>query len=165
MYRAGHYGTALLLYAPVGLLLIVLGRPTLAVAGGALAVALAPLPDVDVRIQLVTHRGVTHTVWFALAVSIVIGALGWSAGRGTGAATAAQYATVGFVAGAVSMGSHLLADVVTPAGLKPFWPVSDRRYTLDLVRADNPLANYGLLSLGVLATLCVLALENSSGWL
>ena len=63
------------------------------------------------------------------------------------------------------MALHLLADVVTPAGLKPFWPVSDRRYTLDIVRADNPLANYGLLVLGVLATLCVLAVASPSGGL
>ena len=92
MYRPGHDGLALLLYAPLGLVLLGVDRSALAVAGGAVTVGLAPLPDFDLRLPVVSHRGVTHTVGFAHAVDLGVGAgaVGWSAGRGTGAGLAAQ---------------------------------------------------------------------------
>jgi inner membrane protein len=53
------------------------------------------------------------------------------------------------VVGTVTIGAHLLADALTPMGVRPFAPVSDRTYTLGLTRADNPVANYGLLAAGI----------------
>ncbi|WP_276271618.1 metal-dependent hydrolase [Haloarcula litorea] len=152
MYRTGHYGAALLGYAPLGFALLVLGDPTLAVAGGALSLALAPLPDYDQRVPLVSHRGVTHTLPFALVVGGCLGAVGWLVGANGGTWQPATLALFGVVVGVTAVGSHLLADVITPAGIVPFWPVSGKKYTLGLARADDTLANYLLLVLGVFVT-------------
>ena len=160
MYRAGHYGVALLVYAPLGLGLLLAGYPTLALVGGGLSVALAPLPDVDQRIPFVDHRGVTHTLAFAVAVGAVLGGAGVFAGRTAGPATALQLGLFGFVVGVTTIGSHLLADVITPMGIRPLWPLSSRHYTLDITRADNTLANYALLALGVVVTVGVLGVAR-----
>jgi len=157
MYRLGHQGAALVVYAPLGLALALLGRPTLAVVGGAVSVALASLPDVDQRLPGVTHRGVTHTLGFAVAVGAVLGGAGWLLGSDAGVGTSAEYAAVGFVVGTTAIVSHLLADVITPMGITPFWPVSDRHYTFDICRADNTLANYALLALGLVLTVAAVA--------
>ena len=157
MYRLGHQGAALVAYAPIGLALVLAGRPTLAVVGGGVSLALASLPDVDQRLPGVRHRGVTHTLGFALAVGGVLAAVGWSLGRGGGVGTAVEFATVGFAVGTTTIISHLLADAITPMGITPFWPVSDRHYSVGLCRADNTLANYALLGLGIAVTVAVLA--------
>ena len=161
MYRPGHVGAALLVYAPIGLAQLVADHPELAVGGGALAFSLASLPDVDHRLPLVSHRGVTHTLLFAVAVGLVIGTAGWSLGGTVDAATATNLAAFGFVVGTGTIVSHLLADVITPMGVTPFWPLSGRHYTLSLTRADNTVANYLLLAGGVLAVAAVLAAGTS----
>jgi inner membrane protein len=51
------------------------------------------------------------------------------------------------------MASHLASDALTPAGVPLLWPLSDRRYSLDVVRADSTVGNYGLLVAGVAASL------------
>jgi inner membrane protein len=157
MYRLGHQGTTLVVYAPLGLALVVAGRPTLAVAGGGVSLALSSLPDVDQRLPGVQHRGVTHTLGFAAAVGAVLAAAGWLVGSDAGVGTAAELAAVGFTVGTATIVSHLLADVITPMGISPFWPVSDRHYTFGVCRADNTLANYALLALGIAVTVAVVA--------
>jgi inner membrane protein len=157
MYRLGHQGAALVVYAPLGLALLLAGRPTLAVVGGGVSLALASLPDVDQRLPGVAHRGVTHTLGFALAVGATLGGVGWVLGSDAGVGTALEYAAVGFAVGTTAIVSHLLADVITPMGITPFWPVSDRHYTFGVCRADNTLANYALLGVGIALTIAVLA--------
>lgn len=157
MYRLGHYGAALVVYAPLGLVLLLAGRETLAVAGGGVSLALASLPDVDQRLPFVDHRGPTHTLGFALGVGACVSAAGWVLGGEGGLGNSVELAAVGFVVGTAVVVSHLLADVITPMGITPFWPLSKRHYTAGLCRADNALANYVLLGLGVLLTVVVLA--------
>ena len=158
MYRLGHQGAALVVYAPLGLALLLLGRPTLAVGGGAVSLSLASLPDIDQRLPGVAHRGGTHTLWFALGMGVALGALGWLLGRSAG--MAAEFATVGVAVGTAAIVSHLLADALTPMGITPFWPLSKRHYTADVCRADNTLANYALLALGIAVTVAVLAVAR-----
>ncbi|WP_262176830.1 metal-dependent hydrolase [Haloarcula laminariae] len=160
MYRLGHQGAALVVYAPLGLALSLLGRPALAVGGGAVSLALATLPDVDQRLPGVAHRGVTHTLGFALAVGAAVAAVGVSLGPTAGFGTAVEVGAVGFVVGTAAIVSHLLADAITPMGITPFWPVSDRHYTAGVCRADNTLANYALLGLGIAVTVAVLAVPR-----
>ena len=59
----------------------------------------------------------------------------------------------GFVVAAGTILSHIGADALTPAGVGPFTPWHGRRYTYDVVTAANPIANYVLLGLGLLAVL------------
>ncbi|WP_336359467.1 metal-dependent hydrolase [Haladaptatus sp. ZSTT2] len=149
MYATGHYGAALLVYAPLGVALALSGQFELAVFGGAGMLALATLPDIDIRTPLIPHRGPTHTVLFALLVGA---GLGWVTLR----LTNLTLATFGFLVGTLSITSHLLADWITPMGIKPFWPLSRRSYSLGLTTAKNPVANYLLFGLGVFVTVVAL---------
>ena len=63
----------------------------------------------------------------------------------------ARTAGLGVVVAFVAVGSHLLADALTPAGVPLLWPFSSRDYSVDVATASNPVANYGLLVLGVAA--------------
>lgn len=150
MLKTGHYGAALLVYAPVGFVLLLVD-PSLAVLGGLGSVALARLPDYDLRVPFVDHRGVTHTLLFLGAVAAVLGAAGHLLADGFGT-DQPQTASLGVVVAGVAVGSHLLADALTPSGVPLLWPLSSRRYSLSVTRASNPLANYTLLALGVFAT-------------
>jgi len=150
MHREGHLGAALALYSPIGFLAYVAGFPAAAVAGAVGATLLAMLPDQDIRIPLVSHRGITHTVWFALLVAGVLGAAGAYLGDrgGMGTEDALAVGAFAFLVGFVTIASHILADALTPMGVKPFAPFRGRKYTLALATASNPIANYALLVLG-----------------
>lgn len=147
MYKTGHYGAALLLYAPIGYLLLSVD-PGLAVLGGMGAVAFSRVPDYDLRVPGLEHRGITHTLLFLVAVTGVL--------AGVSLAVADRFGTdpvltggIGAIVGIVAIGSHLLADALTPSGVPLLWPVSSRRFSVSLATASNPFANYGLLVLGV----------------
>ncbi|QPV62752.1 metal-dependent hydrolase [Halosimplex litoreum] len=170
MYKTGHYGAALLVYAPVGGALLVAGFDAAALVGGAVVVALSGLPDVDQRIPFVEHRGPTHTVGFLVLVGLAVGAAGAAVGGAVPAEQAflsgdavtwavavasggtAALGAFGFLLGSLAVASHLLADALTPMGITPFRPLSDAHYTISLTRADNAVANYLLLGIGVAVT-------------
>ncbi|MFA9416782.1 metal-dependent hydrolase [Natrinema sp. HArc-T2] len=158
MYQTGHYGGALTAYAPLGTFVALMGYGEIAAVGGLVCVALSTLPDFDHRLPLIDHRGPTHTILFALAVG---------AGLATLAAVfvdaSSPFVDVGinafaFLVGVASISSHLLADALTPMGIRPFWPFSRRRYSFAVTTAANPVANYGLLGLGLAATLAGLSI-------
>lgn len=151
VYQKGHYGAALLVYAPVGFVVTVAGYRGLAVGGAAVALALAMVPDWDTRIPGIDHRGPTHTVWFALLVALAVGGAGLALGRARGDAATVTLGGVGFLVGFLTLCSHVAADALTPMGVTPFTPVSDRHVSYSLVRAKNRLANWLLLAAGTLA--------------
>jgi len=167
VYRIGHYGVALLVWAPVGYLLLRRGHPAAALLGGVALLALTPLPDYDQRLPLVSHRGVTHTVLFAGLVGAALGGgatlLPREASAGLGLPAGPAFAGFCFGVGALAVLGHLLGDVLTPAGVRPFWPLSRRRYTLALATADSRVANYLLLVLGVFATAAAAAASAAAG--
>jgi inner membrane protein len=151
MFRRGHWGVSLLVFAPIGFALLWLGRPDLALVGGGAMLWLSTLPDVDHRLPGISHRGPTHTLAFALLVG------GVGAGAGVGLATVLDggrttLVAFGFGIGTLGILAHLLADALTPAGVPVLWPLSGRDYSLYLTRADNAIANYVLLAVGVCAT-------------
>lgn len=153
MHREGHIGASLLAYAPLGFAVIALGFPSAAVGGGALAVALAMLPDWDMRIPGVTHRGPTHTVHFALLVAIPAAALGGGMGAtvATGPATPLVVfgaAVFGGATGALAILAHIAADALTPMGVDPLGD-DGPHISYGVCRADSTLGNYGLLALGI----------------
>ena len=83
MYKTGHYGAALLVYAPVGFALLSVD-PALAVLGSVGSVALSRVPDYDLRVPFLEHRGVTHTLPFLAAVAALLGAVGYRAAGAVG---------------------------------------------------------------------------------
>lgn len=161
MHRAGHIGAALLVYSPLGLATILLADTQLAFMGAIVAGGLAMLPDIDVRIPLLTHRGPTHTVWFALIVGAVLAALGGQRGVEAGVLAAVGGALFGLLLGVGTVASHIAADALTPAGVQPFWPIRDTTYTYALARASNPIANYALLGVGGAAAVLALGLGRA----
>jgi inner membrane protein len=188
MYRRGHQGVALLVYAPVAYILLATGRPVLAVVGAVLLWSLAMLPDIDQRVRLLNHRGPTHTVLFALVVGVLLGGVGWLVGDMAGFVTnrvatiflstpigpsaggstltqigerfsATHLAGFGFFIGAVAVLAHLLGDLLTIASFRPFWPLSRRSYSLGITKAANTGANWLLYGIGFLAIAFVFGIE------
>lgn len=155
MHQLGHVGAALLLYSPVAFRYLSAGETALAILGGAIAVSLATAPDCDEYLPFVEHRSVTHTVVFALLVGATIGAAAWVVGSRVDPTIAGSVARFAFGVGTLTVVSHLLADVVTPMGIRPFWPVSDRHFTLGLVYSKNWTANVLLFAVGAAATVLV----------
>jgi inner membrane protein len=156
VYRHGHTGVGLLLYAPVGYAALTTGWPVLAAAGFAVMIWLVMLPDIDMRISVLSHRGPTHTLAFAAMVGLACGAGGWIVGAKLTGFTPRLLAGFGALVGVLVVFSHLLADWLTPMGVAPFWPLSGKRYSLSLVYASNVPANYLLLLFGVGATVATL---------
>jgi inner membrane protein len=148
VHREGHVGAALVAYAPLALVAAALGLDDLAAVGALATVGLAMLPDVDLRVPLVPHRGPTHTVWFALAVAAVAGYVGWTTGVPAGHLAGAGLAAFAAAVGGLAVASHVAADALTPMGVRPLAPVSDRRVAYGLTRASNPLSNLLGLVLG-----------------
>lgn len=149
MYFLGHLGIALLCFAPLAAILSVRGLRRAVQVGAVGFVLTASAPDVDLLLATVPHRGITHTVVAAVTVGLAFGVVGWTfrpaklGGRGREFCFAAVVGTLG-------TGTHLLGDVITPMGIRPFAPVSDASYTFSLVYASDAGANAGLLVTGVL---------------
>lgn len=154
MYRRGHWGASLLVFAPVGAGLVVVGRPVLAVVGGGAMLWLATLPDVDLRLPLLSHRGLTHTLAFAFAVGLVGASVGVALAPSAGG-DRAVLGGFGFAVGTLGITAHLLADALTPAGVPLLWPLSGRRLSLSVTRADSAVANLLLFALGVGVTAAI----------
>lgn len=155
MHREGHIGVALALYSPFAAVLAVLGGAGLAIMIGVAVAGLCMLPDIDMKVPLVKHRGLTHTVHFVGLVSAALGLGGLALGLAGGSIVAALMLTVLLaLVGVIGVGSHLLADMLTPAGVDP-WAKGEVR-TYNLTKAANPIANMALLGIGVL--LLVLAI-------
>jgi len=158
MYRKGHLGVSLLVFAPIGYTLVGLGAPELAALTGGVMLWFVMLPDVDHRLPMVEHRGPTHSLAFAGLVGAVGAALGVGAEAVLGGAVESivdvglALPAVGFAIGAVTVIAHLIGDTLTPAGVNYLWPLSSRTFSVSLARASNPWANSGLFGLGLLVT-------------
>jgi inner membrane protein len=151
MYRKGHLGVSLLVFAPVGFALVRAGYTELALVTGAVMTWLSMLPDVDHRVPGIPHRGPTHSLAFAALVGLVFAGLGSLVGARTSLGYSFGLAAFGFLLGFVTVLAHLLADALTPSGVNFLWPLSGTRYTVSVTRADNTVWNYLLFGLGVFA--------------
>ena len=143
VYQEGHSGFNALLYAPFLPLVSAAWSLELALVGALVAVGVANLPDVDQPLPRVSHRGPTHTVWFAVLV-------GLGAGLGTAVlvpATPDAFA-VGFVVGTCGIVAHLAGDIVTPMGISPFAPVWRAHVTLGWFKSKNSRINRAFLLVG-----------------
>ncbi|TKR25729.1 metal-dependent hydrolase [Natronomonas salsuginis] len=152
MYRWGHVGAALFVYGPVGAALSRGADPWLAAFGAAVAVACSTAPDAD-ELLPIDHRGPTHTIWFVLGGTAVVASIAGVAGAPIGRQVTVA-ATAG-TAAALSLGSHLLADSITPMGIRPLYPLSAWHHSFDITPAANPRANTSMLGVGLsFALLC-----------
>lgn len=152
MHKKGHYGAALLGYAPLGTVALAAGFDTAAVAGGVVTLALAMAPDLDMKIPGVSHRGPTHTVHFAVGVGAVFGLVAGALFLvgDVPILLALGGAVFAFATGALGIGSHIAADALTPMGVEPLGE-DGPHYSFGVARAANPIANYALLGIGIAA--------------
>jgi len=164
MYRLGHQGINLVLFAPVLFAFLVAGFPLAGALGAVVVFTTASLPDIDISLPVIDHRGITHTVWAALAVGLVGGTLAWLvAGAFTdlvGALGLSRAVVGAYVGGVLSFSvlGHLVGDVLTPMGIAPWYPVSTRSYTLSVCPAKSWLANRLLFAGGIGATSAVVGM-------
>lgn len=152
MRREGHVGVGLAGYAPLGFVVAVTGGLWVAAVGAVGVAALSLLPDVDMYLPLGNRRGVTHTVWFAVDVGIVVAGVGGSWASEAGLLPLLAAALVGFVIGTGAIAVHIAADALTPPGVYPLWPLEGPHYVYVVGWATAPTENYLLLSAGSLAT-------------
>jgi inner membrane protein len=146
LHHRGHIGLTATLYAPFSAVLATTD-PLLALPAGLFTVACGFAPDVDSYItdRFLEHRGVTHTVGFAVLVGVV--------GAWMFSHSPIDNPALGFVLGVVGAGSHLVADWLNPMGIAPWYPMLDRRLSLEFCDAGDPTVNRLLLALGGLSTL------------
>jgi len=165
MYRTGHMGINMILYAPILFVLVALDFIITGILGLVIMIYFASLPDMDLSHWFLKHRGFTHTYVFALIVGTVFGAFGLiisSAGMNAGILEQSTWNQSGLPVGAFFLGvyvivGHIIGDIITPAGVRPFakprfipnLPIFwDKQYSLSLVYAKNTLANGGFLLIG-----------------
>ncbi|WP_135666665.1 metal-dependent hydrolase [Halorhabdus rudnickae] len=161
MHRKGHFGVTLAVWSILGVTLTTLGYPGVAALALLVMLTVEHLPDSDFKVPGLSHRGVSHTVWAALAVGIVAGVALWYVAKSSPAiaSVAPAYAEIGltsersvgllgFTFGTIGVLSHYVADLLTPMGVTLFWPLSDETYSLDVTNASNKIANVVLLLLG-----------------
>lgn len=152
MYRLGHLGVVAVAYAPIGAYLLGELRPILALAGFVTVIVATMLPDADMRLPGVPHRGPTHTPLFAamssLALFFVL------------LAVRVPIDLASILSGSVALAvlAHILADAITPMGVPhPLWPLRNRRIRLPPgVLASNPIANVLLFLVGAAVTVAVI---------
>jgi inner membrane protein len=140
---------ALALYAVVGYALVSRGYVRDALSGGGIVLSYALFPDLDGQFEFLVHRGVSHTLWFALAVGGLCVLVVASSLRERSRREALRGALWAFFLGSFAVVVHLFADLLNPWGVMPIYPVSPALYSLDLVRATNDAANYAMLAFGV----------------
>jgi inner membrane protein len=113
-----------------------------------IALIVTLLPDIDVFLPWLTHRGISHSLMAAVCLGVVVAIIAtrWESPL-TSSEDYVRRATLGFTVGAGSVISHLLGDIITPMGIRPFYPVSDL-YTLNFVYAKDIGANLAFLVIG-----------------
>lgn len=141
----------MLAYAPFGGALAALGFELLGLLGAMFVFCAAMVPDLDRWFDWVNPRGATHTVWFALAFGGLTGLAGALAGVRVFGYPAAWSFAYGFALGAFVVVVHVASDALTPAGVRPFAPLSDRHFRFDSEFTADPPGNYALLGIGLLA--------------
>jgi len=109
-----------------------------------LSSVLASISDIDLRISLLSHRGFTHTILFALIMGIFFSLIFVFGNYGS-------YFWIGFLGGFSSVMIHMFGDMMTYHRFKPLWPFSKKEIAFGLFLANNFYANRGFLVLGVFA--------------
>jgi hypothetical protein len=152
---------ALLAYLPFGWW-IADAYPTFAIIGGVAAVGVAGTPDTLTGIGL--PKKWTHSVVGAVFIGSLLAAAGWwfgsevsvfASGYLVTPLAAAKYT---FAIGCLSVCGHLFADGFTGTDVSPFWPISGRDGSIDLLPLIDIQNNNGF---NIIGTVAVVALISS----
>lgn len=166
MLREGHTGLALVMFSPFAFVFSYFGLFQLLVLGGLITIFTAGLPDFDTRTSFVKHRGWTHTVYFAFIVGggLALGAIYLAMSSRSldifwievGLDVGMLHVVTAFVFGGYGVSLHILGDIITKQGIRPFTPIlprdliegPEKKYAFGWSHAKNKEANIGLAALG-----------------
>lgn len=176
MYRPGHIGVSLLFAS----FLVVILPVSLGLPMAAILLLTERIPDYDQDVDWLSHRGFSHTIWFATLVSAGFAvpvstvlfvyheyffgedalSIDFITNLLPAPSTAALVVGLGTFLGFVS---HLSADVITVGedeyGVQPLHPVSDWEVPIQLWRADSRFGNLYLFILGAFVTAAVVYVQ------
>lgn len=162
MILIGHFGITLLFCAPLANVLVTSGYRNDVPQWVGIALVVTLLPDFDLFLPWFTHRGVTHSLVAAICLGVIVAVAVTAVGSGSQPTTSTnrlRRAGLGFTVGAGVIVSHLVGDVLTPMGIRPFVPV-DSVYSLNLVYAKDIGANLAFIAIGVVVFLTVYSRSN-----
>jgi len=150
MILIGHLGITLLFSAPLANVLVTSGNRVEVPRWVGIALVVTMVPDFDLFVPWFTHRGVTHSLLAAVCLGVVVAAVVVTRWKDPLASSGdyVKRAMLGFTVGAGSIVSHLVGDIITPMGVRPFFPV-DSVYSLNLVYAKDTGANLAFIVIGV----------------
>lgn len=162
MYKNGHRGLSLFLSAPIVAVLVSYELGVLALVFVVSVFSLPSIPDIDIHLQEytpITHRGITHTVWFAMFFGVlyagfVFGGMTYFGIEDTTVPLWKVLAFSWFTGFCVIM-FHILGDVITPMGVKVFSRDNRGGFSLDFVLAKNRIANDTSIVIGLLSLVFV----------
>jgi len=105
--------------------------------------AFATIPDKDQSTPLINHRGLSHSIAIALLFAVVLGFVAIFFVPIFALVGIPAVPVIGFTAfiGLYVFLAHLLGDSITPAGIKPFKPISNYKISFGWIRAENRIAN------------------------
>jgi inner membrane protein len=157
MYARGHIGLGLITTAPLLYFISKTQSVSLIIGTLLLVGTVSPLPDIDLKIPLLKHRGMTHTVWYAIGVGVLFAIATYTTNLSVFQSTVLTSGFY-FVFGFSLVGSHILGDVITPMGISPFQPFSTQKYSLGVVKSANRYVNTALFIVGVFVVISAMYL-------
>lgn len=164
MYPTGHTGINLIIYSPVASVLLYFNKTKLVFVGLLIMLVGSKLPDKDQSWKdkfyipfINSHRGFTHTIWFALIISIpalLIGYLSNEIGTSNRLANSLFLFSISYL----SIISHLIGDVITVSGVNLFYPLKKQEYdkynynnpSLSITKAKSKIHNILYLIIGTI---------------
>lgn len=176
MHREGHIGLGFLVYAPFAFAAAYYELYVACLLGAIGMQYWSHFPDIDLHISFLTHRGITHTFVTAIAAGSVTTGVGVALLE-TDVLPATLFtveavdlsairivAGLGFLVGFLGVVSHILGDLFRPMGVKPVWPLSDAKFSLNLFRAANKTANRVFESKSLCCRCCVCTRGRGKYW-
>lgn len=147
MYSSGHLGISWALYSPVLFTFVFFDMYSVAILGAIIVMFLASAPDADMKFQYnstifhkiplvrrlvpdIKHRGITHSVWFMLAIGVVLAIVGFVLHPVFEALFLIDkplFTLAMFFFGAFGVLTHMLGDYITPTGINIFYPNGQSR--------------------------------------
>lgn len=169
MYRKGHIGINMMLFAPILFIMIILEFVILGIIGLISVSYFASLPDIDLKIKRLKHRGFTHTISFAVLIGLIVFMIGLFVSNifmalgiiNTSLFNLIFISIYSFYIGFFIVMGHIAGDIITPTGVRIFekpkyipnsYIFSDKNYTLFSIPAKSNIANFVFLFLGLLCT-------------
>jgi len=157
MHSEGHVGLTLLI---MSLIMIPFGANENALYLIVLSAAFSALPDLDMKwrtqISFIQHRGITHSILFALLSGVAFGALFFYTHR------TITWVAIGFLSAFFGVVSHLIGDMFTHHAFKPLWPFYHNEVALHWFSANNKAVNEGLFTAGGIVFIAYFLITSGS---